>query len=145
MEETNQRGRKPAGVEYVQNLQGSDEAKQRLRVVLETLTGARRVQQACQTLAISETRFHQLRHELLQAALERLERKPAGRPRQAPTPVAVGILQEQLAEMTKELEASRLRQEVALILPAARAAATEPEKKTTARRQRRARPGWWKK
>jgi hypothetical protein len=144
MEATNQRGRKPAGVEYVQNLEGSAEAKQRLQVVLETMTGQRRVQEACQVLGIGETRFQQLRHELLQAALERLERKPAGRPRPLPVPAEVGILQEQLAEIAKELEASRVREEVALILPHSRQP-TDPKKKTPLRSKRRARPGWWKK
>jgi hypothetical protein len=145
MEAMKMRGRKPAGVEYVQNLEGSDEAKRRLQVVLETMTGQLRVQEACRLLAISETRFHQLRLELLQAALERLERKPAGRPRATPAVAEVSVLQEQLAEMTKELEASRVREEVALILPGSSQAETDPQKKTPERRKRRARPGWWKK
>jgi hypothetical protein len=144
MEATNKRGRKPAGLEYVQNLEGSEEAKRRLQVVLETLTGQRGVQQACQLLAISETRFQQLRHELLQAALERLERKPAGRPRATPAPADVGALQEQLAEMTKELESSRVREEVALILGRGQAE-SGAQKKTPVPPKRRARPGWWKK
>jgi hypothetical protein len=144
MEATKMRGRKPAGVEYVQNLEGSAEAKQRLQVVLETMTGTRRVQEACALLGISETRFHQLRIELLQAALERLERKPAGRPRVTPLTADANVLQEQLAEMTKELEAARVREEVALILPGNSPAADESQKKTP-KLKRRARPGWWKK
>jgi hypothetical protein len=101
------------------------------------------VQEACQVLAISETRFNQLRRELLQAALERLERKSAGRPRATPAPAAVGAMAEELAELTKELTASRVREELALIVTGNGAA--DPEKKTTERTRRRARPGWWKK
>ena len=67
------RGRYPSGPEYVDSLEGSEQAKKRLRVVLETMTGKLRVQEACQILELSEQCFYQLREELLQAALERLE------------------------------------------------------------------------
>ena len=65
------RGRRPSGPQYVQQLTGSDQAKKRLRVVLETLSGTCRVQEACRQLNISEPRFHQLRTEALAAAAGR--------------------------------------------------------------------------
>jgi hypothetical protein len=151
MEVTKMRGRKPSGVEYVQNLDGSAEAKRRLQVVLETMTGARRVLEACDLLDISESRFHQLRLELLQAALERLERRPAGRPRATPASPEVDLLHEQVAELAKELDASHVREEVAMILPGRRqttdddSITDDSQKKTPRRPKRRARPGWWKK
>ena len=37
------RGRKPSGIDYVQRLPGSDEAKQRLEVILATLTKLKQV------------------------------------------------------------------------------------------------------
>src|SRR5262249_8427643 len=80
------RGRMPAGPELIEHLEGSDKAKERLRIILETMMGKWRVQQACLRLNICEQRFRQLRDELLQAALERLEGRPAGRPRRAAEP-----------------------------------------------------------
>ena len=55
------RGRRPAGPEIVEQLPGSAKARLRLRVVLETLAGDLRVQQACQQLGIGPVRFHTLR------------------------------------------------------------------------------------
>ena len=80
MEETIMRGRYPSGPEYVdvQHLHGSAQAKERLRVILETMMGQWRVGEACERLGICEQRFRQLRAELLQAALERLEGRPTG-------------------------------------------------------------------
>ena len=115
------RGRIPAGPEYVdvQHLHGSAQAKERLRVILETMMGKWRVGEACDRLGICEQRFRQLRAELLQAALERLEGRPAGRPRRRPTAAAaeVAALQEEIARLRRELDASKLREEIALAMP----------------------------
>jgi len=145
MDDTNRRGRKPSGPEYVQHLDGSAEAKRRLQVILETMTGRRGVLEACAELDISETRFYQLREELLQAALARLERRPAGRPRQVPAAGDSALMQEQLQLLSQELQAARLREEIALLLPQAQRGRADPEKKTRVRPRRHARPGWWKK
>lgn len=143
------RGRYPSGPEYVEQLEGSAQAKQRLRVVLETMTGKYRVQEACQLLDICEQRFHQLRAELLQAALEQLEAKPAGRPRSQPVPVEAEAVRDRLADMELELRVAQVREEIALALPhvAVRPAGEQAgaQKKRPALRKRRARPGWWKK
>ena len=143
------RGRYPSGPEYVDHLEGSPQAKQRLRVVLETMTGKYRVQEACQLLDICEQRFHQLRAELLQAALQHLEAKPTGRPRRPPLPVEAEAIREELADMELELRVAQVREEIALALPhvAVRPLGEEAaaRKKRPARAQRRARPGWWKK
>jgi hypothetical protein len=143
------RGRYPSGPEYVEQLEGSAQAKQRLRVVLETMTGKYRVQEACQLLDICEQRFHQLRAELLQAALEQLEAKPAGRPRSQPVPVEAEAVRDRLADMELELRVAQVREEIALALPhvAVRPSGEQAgaQKKRPALRKRRARPGWWKK
>jgi hypothetical protein len=151
------RGRRPTGVEYVDRLAGSEQAKQRLKLVLATLTGQCRVQQACRQLGISEPRFQQLRSQILEAALERLEPRPAGRPPQTLTPEQqqLAVLAEQLAAKDVELRAAQARAEIAVILPGrtepASPATSAPdtvadpaEKKTTAprtppRRRRRGR------
>jgi Helix-turn-helix domain len=113
------RGRRPSGPEYVDGLAGSALAKERLKVVLETLAGTCRVQEACQRLGISEPRFHQLRQRLLQAALGRLEPRPAGRPAQAPSAAQeeVGKLEEELAALRVQAQAAQTRAEIALALP----------------------------
>ena len=111
------RGRHPYGTEYVELLDGSPQAKMRLRVVLETMTGKYRVQEACRLLDITEQRFEQIRKGLLQAALENVETKPAGRPRR-PAPVAeVRELEAKVAELERELQAAQVRAELALVLP----------------------------
>jgi hypothetical protein len=129
MDDTNRRGRKPSGPEYVQHLEGSAQAKQRLQAILETMTGRRGVLQTCTELSISETRFYQLREELLQAALERLEQRPAGRPRRLLEQTDAAALQEQIQTLTEQLEGAWLREEIALILPHASTMVAEREKK----------------
>ena len=127
------RGRRPAGPEYVEHLAGSELAKERLKVVLETLAGKCRVQEACRRLGISEPRFHQLRQQMLAAALERLEPQPAGRkpaPR-APEQERLAALADELAAKDVELRAAQARAEIALTLPRVAEEPATPEKKTT--------------
>ena len=136
------RGRKPAGPEYVDRLTGSDTAKERLQIVLETLAGRCRVQEACARLNLSEPRFHQLRTQILQAGLDSLAPRPAGRP---PRPAPDERLQELAAtvtDLTIELQAAHLREEIALALPQVHPPAPAPAKKASGRRPspRRRRP-----
>lgn len=140
-------GRYPAGPEYVDQLEGSAAAKQRAKVILQTLHGDLRVQDACRLLGICEQRFHQLREEMLQAAVARLEARPAGRPRRAAEPAEVQALKEQLVAKELELRVAHLREEIALAMPHLTVRPDQPqvEKKTSGRSKRRARPGWWRK
>jgi hypothetical protein len=135
------RGRHPSGPEYVDHLEGSAAARQRLRVILQTLAGQCRVTEACQRLGLSAPRFHQLRAEVLQAALDRLEPRAAGRPRaaaEAPTAEQAEVLQARLAALEVELQAARLREELALVLP--RVVHEEPAPPKKAPRRRRCQP-----
>jgi hypothetical protein len=149
MEETNMRGRYPSGPEYVEQLQGSATAKRRAKVILQTLLGQVRVEEACMLLGICPQRFQQLRQEMLQAAVARLEVRPAGRPRRPAETAEMAALREQVAERERELRVAQVREEIALALPqvvvSAAALEAAPEKKTTRRPKQRARPGWWKK
>ena len=111
------RGRIPAGPEYVEHLQGSDKAKARLRVILETMMGKWRVSEACAQLGISEQRFRQLREELLQAAVDRLEDRPSGRPPRPQEPEGTAALRQQVTQLQQELQVSQVREEIALALP----------------------------
>jgi hypothetical protein len=148
MEEMTMAGRYAAGPEYVEQLEGSPLAKQRAKVILQTLQGDLRVQDACGLLGICEQRFHQLREEMLQAAVARLEARPAGRPRRPVEPAEVQALKEQLLACEVELRVAHVREEIALALPqqtTQAAQAVVAEKKSPGRHQRRARPGWWRK
>ena len=130
------RGRHPWGPGYVNQLQGSSQAKQRLRVVLETMTVGCRVQEACQRLGISEQRFDQLRQVSMQSALCGLETKPGGRPRRQHTGTTAEVLalRQRVADLEAELRAAQVREEIALILPRAVREETGSRKKTTRRK-----------
>src|SRR5436309_5825501 len=142
MEDTNMRGRYPSGPEYVEQLPGSAEAKRRLQVVLQTMSGAYRVQEACTLLGISRQRFEQLRTKVLRAALTELEPKPGGRPPAEPSVgAAVTALETKLAETERELRAARLRERIARVLPRASQPLAEPGQPDGAKKKTAQRPG----
>ena len=111
------RGRYPAGPESVEQLEGSDKAKERVRVILETIQGTLRVQEACSRLGISEQRHRQLRAQMLQAAVAGVEDQPSGRPARAPESAEVVALRQQVVQLQRELQAARVYEEIALALP----------------------------
>jgi hypothetical protein len=113
------RGRLPSGPEYVEQLEGSALAKERVKVILETMAGTCRVQEACTRLGISEPRFEQLRLQILQAALERLEPRPLGRPARTQTPAdeRTLTLEAEITELKRQLQVAQTRIEIALALP----------------------------
>jgi len=113
-------GRKPLGPQLVERLEGSQRAKRRLQVILETLAGTRSIIEACEKLGICESMFHRLRAEVLQTALDRLEPRPLGRPRRAISAETqqVDVLEQEVEELRTELQASQVREELAQILPA---------------------------
>jgi transposase-like protein len=117
MEEPTMRGRHAHGPEYVERLQGSADAKRRAKIILQTITGALRVQDACRKLGICEQRLWQLRQEMLQAAVTSLETQPAGRRPTEPEAPEVAALKEQVARQQEELRAAQVREEIALALP----------------------------
>jgi hypothetical protein len=131
---SNMRGRKPSGPAAVERLPGSALARERLRVVLETLAGTCRIPEACARLGLSEQRFDQLRRQVLQAGLDSLEPRRAGR-RPRPVPAAdLAALQARIDALEIELRAAQVREEIALALPAVGVTATEPAKKASRRR-----------
>jgi hypothetical protein len=106
-------GRKPLELGHVDGLDGSDRAKERLRVFLETLHGELSVPEACTRLGVQESYFHELRHRWLQSALALLEPRPVGRPPQTP-PSAVAPATADLARDNARLaaEAESLREDL---------------------------------
>ena len=136
------RGRHPSGPEYVEHLEGSETARQRLKVVLQTLAGTCRVSEACEQLGVGEDRFAQLRLTALSAAVEALEPRAAGRPRRQTDPSVDERrqLQERIAELEAQLQAALIRAELAVTLPQAGAdAAKKAQPLPTRERTRRSR------
>ena len=113
------RGRPPMGTKHVDGLTGSSESKRRLRTILQTLTGECSVGHACKRLKVSESRFHQLRKEALDGALAGLDARPSGRPPAEPPALEskVAELESEVRELRMDLQASRVRTEIALTMP----------------------------
>ena len=109
-------GRKPQGVGLLNPLSGSELAKRRMALFLQTLSGQTSVGQACAELQIGESRFYDQRAEWLQSSLSLLEPRPAGRPAKpavAPTPEEVQALRERLRETEARATALAVRAELA--------------------------------
>lgn len=112
-------GRPPHGPRLVDRLDLSVSAAERLKLILETISGARSVKDASEMLGISETRFHVIRQTALEAAGQSLEPQAPGRPATARTENDTRIeqLEQRNSELTVALEAMRLREEIAAIAP----------------------------
>jgi hypothetical protein len=100
-------------------LTGSATAKDRLWWVVQTLAGLRSVDEASTALGISPRRFHYLRTQLLQQAVELLEPRSPGRPAQArqPTSQSAATLAAEIQQLKLDLQAARIREEIALVMP----------------------------
>ncbi len=113
------RGRRPAGPEYVKQVPGSETAKQRALLILQTIAGDLRLSQACEVLDICPQRFDQLRAEALAALVASLEPGTPGRPPRTPSPQEEQIraLEADHAARDLELRTANVRAEIALTLP----------------------------
>jgi predicted ArsR family transcriptional regulator len=112
-------GRPPHGPRLVERLDLSASAAERLKLILETISGARSVKDASEMLGISETRFHVIRQTALEAAGQSLEPQAPGRPAKAhpESEERIEALEREKGELTVALEAMRLREEIAAIAP----------------------------
>ena len=136
------RGRPVLGPRHVERLDGEQESKRRLQVILRTLGGELSVEQACGELGISAAQFHRLREQALQGALGALAPKPPGRPRREPDePSRVEQLEAEVTDLKIELRASQLREEIALVMPHLLTPEPAPKKKKPPRKRRRGRRG----
>lgn len=113
------RGRLPSGPEFVMKLNGSLVARQRAKVLLETVAGNSRVMEACARLNICEQRFDQIRLEAFQALVNALEPQASGRPAKVLSAADIDVLnlKERIAELEAELKAALIRAELAVTLP----------------------------
>jgi|OpeIllAssembly_1097287.scaffolds.fasta_scaffold471655_1 hypothetical protein len=136
-------GRPPKGAELLDRLDGSEEAKQRLKLVLETMQGKRSVVEATQILGISETRFHVIREKALSGAMSSLEPGLRGRPSAhgdlPPERVAeIEALRLENEQLKEALAREKARADVAEILADPNAPEGGGEKKITRADRRRA-------
>ena len=114
------KGRKPLGAAHVEHLAGTRLAKRRLAMILKTMRGELTVGEACQALSICESRFHALRNQWLQEALQLLEPRPTGRPRRLPeerSAEEVATLESEIERLQQELMVAEVREEVARVMP----------------------------
>jgi hypothetical protein len=112
------RGRRPAGPELAERLEGSALACRRMRVVLETIAGTRRVYQACEELGVCGQRFEALRATAIRAGVAALEARPIGRPPKvlSEAQAEVARLRGRVAELEAELRVAAVRAELAAVL-----------------------------
>ena len=110
--------RPPEGVGHVEKLDGPEDLKRRLRVLMETLAGRKSVEGACEELGVSESRLHEMRKEALVGALGALMPKPSGRPAKVePATTRERELQARIEELEVDLQAALVRTELALAMP----------------------------
>ena len=119
------------GPELANGAEGSDEARRRLKVILETISGQKRIADTCEELGIGEAQFHKLRNKMLDGALSSLEPGMPGRPA-AMNEAAdgrVAAMQDEIRQLKIELRASQIREEIALLMPHLVKAPEEAKKK----------------
>jgi transposase-like protein len=113
------RGRRPLGPALVAALAAPRGTRERLQVVLETLTGRLTLEAAARQLGLGRTRVLVLRRQALRGAAEALAPRPVGRPpRDAlEPPPAVARLEARVRELELALQAALVRTDVALTMP----------------------------
>lgn len=113
-------GRPHQGAELVEKLdEGSEEARQRLKVIFQTLAGVFTVEQACQILQINRSAFNKLRSQFIANAVQLLEPRAPGRKKKVVTPQEIQNqrLREENDRLKFELRAQQLREEIGLLMP----------------------------
>ena len=114
------RGRPPKGSALVEKFSGSEEAKEKMKVIVGTLTGELTMEEACVHLGVGETRLCEMRDEVLRRGLASVEPKQMGRPAKEPLSEEERRIQELQARVDRlelELEAAHLRAKIALVMP----------------------------
>jgi hypothetical protein len=110
--------RKTSPKQLIENLAGEPSMKSQLETILDVLAGRKTVADACAALGVSEATFHRMKEKALSGALEALIPKASGRPpKPDDLPDDVNELKRQLLMARIELEASRVREEIALVAP----------------------------
>ncbi len=110
--------RPTGGMKLLSGLSGSEGAKERFAAIVSTMTGEKSVSDVCAELGICEARFHEMRKEFLSGAVGLLEKRPAGRkPAAEPEPDDLSRLRAENRRLRLEVEAQRIKTEIALVMP----------------------------
>lgn len=102
------------------DLEGSEGAKERLEVILETIRGTKSIESAAAELGIARSAFHKLRERTLREALESLEPRPRGRPpapEETPQERRLRELESENQVLRRRVVAAQIRAELALLMP----------------------------
>jgi hypothetical protein len=113
------RGRPNKGADLVTDVEGSEQARQRLKIILQTLAGAMTIEQGCDALGVRRSGFHKLRRQFLARATDLLEPRPRGRQRRQASEVdrQIAQLKHQIVQLKLDLKAQQIREEIALVMP----------------------------
>lgn len=111
------RGRKPDIDGLIERRVGSAEAKRKAKLLLRTFGEELTVIEAGRALGLNEGRAHVWRARGLQAVVDAMEPRPAGRPREKAEPESVDVahLRSHIAELERELAVLRAREEIAVL------------------------------
>jgi hypothetical protein len=103
----------------VDKLESTEEAAERLKTILRTMSGDLTIAEACERLGVSESRFHQMRDRALAGAAGSLESRPPGRPRKEASREESELesLRREVRELREELVYSRARAVLATAFP----------------------------
>lgn len=113
------KGRPSLGPSLADKVEGSAQAKARLKLILQTIAGEISVADACKQLGLSEARFHELRQQWMQDACTALEPKPAGRPKETTIEEEVELLRfhRENMKLRVHLRAAQIREEISIAIP----------------------------
>lgn len=132
------RGRRPGGVKLVESLTGSELAKRRLNLILQTLAGDIGIPEACEELGIGEAMFHKMRSAYLEDSVGLLEPKAPGRKphMESEEEKRIRVLEAEREDLKNQLFAAQIREELAQTMPGVLKEA-KPGKKKGRRKNKR--------
>jgi hypothetical protein len=113
-------GRPPLGPSLADELEGPEESKRRLKVLLELIAKEKTAEQACAELGVGKARLYVLLNEVLKGGLGALLPRKLGRPGTSPpAPEAERIadLERKVSDLEFELQIGEVRQRIAEALP----------------------------
>ena len=112
------RGRPPLNEDIVDHLDGSEDARWKMKLILQTISGQIDIDTACRQLGIGKRAFHKLRARVLQTAVECLEPHRRGRPRlTSKEETEIEQLRRKNHELTLAVRSSQIREEIAMLMP----------------------------
>lgn len=112
-------GRPNKGIGHVDKLDADESTKERIRAILQTISGDVSVKDAAERLGIGVSRFHELRDSFLEGGASGLAPGQKGRPahEEDPKDHEIEVLKNRIQELEIDVETTRLREQIALSMP----------------------------